>query len=147
MFRANEGSYPHDYRNHLLCRGPLYTSDFLDPKHHQKEQKKEVSILFFSQKMGKNSAEKWRILGEINSMEQPENFDEVLSLWRIEGTNLEFSLYDFSQIADATDNFSPNNMLGEGGFGPVYKVFPCFCHVICQYYRILVMAPYKYGMM
>ncbi|MED6111859.1 hypothetical protein PIB30_056218 [Stylosanthes scabra] len=30
-------------------------------------------------------------------------------------------LIDMSRIVVATDNFSPNNKLGEGGFGPVYK--------------------------
>jgi hypothetical protein len=58
--------------------------------------------------------------------EEPENVDEILRSWRIEDASLEFSLYDFSQIADATVNFSPKNMIGEGGFGPVYKVFPCY---------------------
>lgn len=58
-------------------------------------------------------------------MEQRENMDEVLRLWKSEDTNSEFSLYDFAQIADATDNFSSSQILGEGGFGPVYKgVFP-----------------------
>ncbi|CAN6205608.1 unnamed protein product [Urochloa humidicola] len=62
---------------------------------------------------------------KMNSMEEPENMDEVLRLWRIEDTSSEFSLYDFSQIVDATDNFSPKSKLGEGGFGPVYKgIFP-----------------------
>ncbi|RCV13363.1 hypothetical protein SETIT_2G340100v2 [Setaria italica] len=62
---------------------------------------------------------------KINTIEEPENMDEVLRLWRTEDTSSEFSLYDFSQIADATDNFSPKSKLGEGGFGPVYKgVFP-----------------------
>lgn len=56
-------------------------------------------------------------------MEQPKNIDEILRLWKMEDTGSEFSLYDFSQIADATDNFSPCKILGEGGFGPVYKVF------------------------
>ncbi|CAN6175655.1 unnamed protein product [Urochloa humidicola] len=61
----------------------------------------------------------------MNSMEEPENMDEVLRLWRIEDASSEFSLYDFSQIVDATNNFSPKSKLGEGGFGPVYKgVFP-----------------------
>lgn len=34
----------------------------------------------------------------------------------------EFSLFHFSRIADATNNFSDENKLGEGGFGPVYEV-------------------------
>lgn len=36
--------------------------------------------------------------------------------------DLQLPLYSLSTIIDATDNFSFNNMLGEGGFGPVYKV-------------------------
>jgi serine/threonine protein kinase len=31
-------------------------------------------------------------------------------------------LYDLSTLRAATDNFSEENKLGEGGFGPVYKV-------------------------
>ena len=34
----------------------------------------------------------------------------------------EFLLYHFSDIEKATSNFSAENKLGEGGFGPVYKV-------------------------
>ena len=36
--------------------------------------------------------------------------------------HLELPFIDLSMIADATDNFAINNKLGEGGFGPVYKV-------------------------
>ena len=32
------------------------------------------------------------------------------------------TMYDLKTIASATDNFSGKNKLGEGGFGPVYKV-------------------------
>lgn len=35
---------------------------------------------------------------------------------------LELPLFDFDTIATATDNFSDENKLGEGGFGCVYKV-------------------------
>lgn len=36
--------------------------------------------------------------------------------------DIELPKYDFDTIAIATDNFSSKNKLGEGGFGPVYKV-------------------------
>ncbi|KAL3503341.1 hypothetical protein ACH5RR_037790 [Cinchona calisaya] len=35
--------------------------------------------------------------------------------------DLELPLFELSRIIKATDNFSFNNKLGEGGFGPVYK--------------------------
>ncbi|KAK1362499.1 Receptor-like serine/threonine-protein kinase [Heracleum sosnowskyi] len=38
-----------------------------------------------------------------------------------ERDSLDLPLFDFVQIANATDNFSSNNKLGEGGFGTVYK--------------------------
>ena len=34
----------------------------------------------------------------------------------------ELPLFGFSKVAIATDNFSDENKLGEGGFGLVYKV-------------------------
>ncbi|XP_078149162.1 cysteine-rich receptor-like protein kinase 19 isoform X2 [Carex rostrata] len=36
-------------------------------------------------------------------------------------TSSDSPLFDFNQIANATGNFSSDNKLGEGGFGPVYK--------------------------
>jgi len=36
--------------------------------------------------------------------------------------DLELPLFGLSTIANATNNFSIHNKLGEGGFGPVYKV-------------------------
>jgi len=38
------------------------------------------------------------------------------------GKDLELPVFDFATIAIATSNFSGANKLGEGGFGPVYKV-------------------------
>lgn len=36
--------------------------------------------------------------------------------------DLGLPLFDLGTVASATNNFSDENKLGEGGFGPVYKV-------------------------
>lgn len=36
---------------------------------------------------------------------------------------VEMPIYDFTMIETATNYFSFANKIGEGGFGPVYKVF------------------------
>ncbi|CAN6363449.1 unnamed protein product [Urochloa humidicola] len=45
--------------------------------------------------------------------------DEGL-VWAV-GMSSEFTVYDFLQVLEATNNFSEENKLGQGGFGPVYK--------------------------
>lgn len=47
--------------------------------------------------------------------------EEALKLWRIEESSTDFTLYDFGDLAAATDNFSEDHRLGRGGFGPVYR--------------------------
>lgn len=42
-------------------------------------------------------------------------------------------MFSFSSVFAATDNFSTENKLGEGGFGPVYKV-----HTLSEYYYYVV---------
>nr|CAD1832814.1 unnamed protein product [Ananas comosus var. bracteatus] len=49
------------------------------------------------------------------------DIDEVIKLLKSEETNSEFKLFDFVSVANSTNNFSIENKLGEGGFGPVYK--------------------------
>ena len=39
-----------------------------------------------------------------------------------DGTGIDVPFFDFESILAATDNFSGENKLGKGGFGPVYKV-------------------------
>ncbi|KAL6654295.1 hypothetical protein ACP70R_007760 [Stipagrostis hirtigluma subsp. patula] len=39
----------------------------------------------------------------------------------LEGSSSGFKVYDFLQVLQATGNFSEENKLGQGGFGPVYK--------------------------
>ena len=36
--------------------------------------------------------------------------------------NIDLPFFDLEEILAATDDFSDANKLGEGGFGPVYKV-------------------------
>jgi len=36
--------------------------------------------------------------------------------------SMELPLFDFATLVNATNNFSTDNKLGQGGFGPVYKV-------------------------
>ena len=48
--------------------------------------------------------------------------DYLSSMDESGGKNIEFPLISFEKIVAATDNFSNSNMLGQGGFGKVYKV-------------------------
>ena len=52
-------------------------------------------------------------------------WNKIIGHQNIEGQDeedLELPFLDLSTIASATNNFAINNKLGEGGFGPVYKV-------------------------
>ena len=39
--------------------------------------------------------------------------------------HLEIPLFDLDTLLNTTNNFSSDNKLGDGGFGPVYKVIVC----------------------
>ena len=58
----------------------------------------------------------------LHLLEKMEN--NVMIDQNIEGKreNLELPFFNLATIATTTNNFSSNNKLGEGGFGPVYKV-------------------------
>ena len=40
--------------------------------------------------------------------------------------DLDVPFFEFKRILSATDNFSLANKLGQGGFGPVYKVMTLY---------------------
>jgi len=46
----------------------------------------------------------------------------MLYINKSKNDDLDLPLFDFATILDATNNFFLSNKLGEGGFGPVYKV-------------------------
>ncbi|KAI7729976.1 hypothetical protein M8C21_008140 [Ambrosia artemisiifolia] len=52
---------------------------------------------------------------------KPSGQGESLFASKSQEEDMEQPLFSFSTIANATANFSPENKLGQGGFGPVYK--------------------------
>jgi hypothetical protein len=48
--------------------------------------------------------------------------DVETELQYILNPDAEYQVYNFTTLKIATENFSDANKLGEGGFGPVYKV-------------------------
>ncbi|EEE54572.1 hypothetical protein OsJ_01773 [Oryza sativa Japonica Group] len=62
--------------------------------------------------------------GEVNmqnNIAAVNRLEEDALVWRLEERSSEFSLFEFSELLEATDNFAAENRLGQGGFGPVYK--------------------------
>ena len=48
----------------------------------------------------------------------------------------ELKIYDFDSILIATDSFSIKNKLGQGGFGPVYKVLFFPDHILILHFNM-----------
>ena len=48
-------------------------------------------------------------------------------------------MFKFEKLAIATDKFNANNKLGQGGFGPIYKVrlFHTELHVVCGKVKLM----------
>lgn len=54
----------------------------------------------------------------------------------------ELPIFSFGSIAASTNNFSITNKLGQGGFGPVYKVYSCYAHTFHFYLCLLILILY-----
>ena len=58
-----------------------------------------------------------------NSSEDTKSeLSEANRVWRAEKKEVDLPMFSFASISAATNNFSIENKLGQGGFGPVYKV-------------------------
>ncbi|PSS05790.1 G-type lectin S-receptor-like serine/threonine-protein kinase [Actinidia chinensis var. chinensis] len=73
-----------------------------------------LGLIFYFRHKKKQTSHLNREGHQIHSSEQ--HYDN-----RNQQEDLELPLFDFATIANSTKNFSINNKLGEGGFGPVYK--------------------------
>ncbi|XP_042045200.1 G-type lectin S-receptor-like serine/threonine-protein kinase CES101 [Salvia splendens] len=60
-------------------------------------------------------------------VKREEELHELLTMegytgsYELDNNGHQLKLFTYSSVISATDNFSSNNKLGEGGFGPVYK--------------------------
>jgi hypothetical protein len=60
---------------------------------------------------------------------------DVIKLWEGEETGSYFAVFSFSQIRNGTDNFSTENMLGEGGLALCTRYHMFFNPVCFTYLR------------
>jgi hypothetical protein len=60
---------------------------------------------------------------------------------------LELPFFNMDELACATNNFSVSNKLGEGGFGPVYKVIIIYkqsCNIASEFSWYKLQAPVEF---
>ena len=57
-----------------------------------------------------------------SSVDTNYELSETSKLWSGEKKEVDLPMFSFASVSAATNNFSIENKLGEGGFGPVYKV-------------------------
>ncbi|OEL25634.1 Serine/threonine-protein kinase PBS1 [Dichanthelium oligosanthes] len=63
----------------------------------------------------------WRKKKRKNEQNGPKHRAQAGEILRIGNNNIPSRVFTFRELADATNSFSPENMLGEGGFGRVYR--------------------------
>ena len=86
---------------------------------------KTYAHIFYNQHTERRTeASQDMLLFEINmgNMSRAKEFCEGDSAGTGKSKESWFLFFSLSSISAATDNFSEENKLGEGGFGPVYKV-------------------------
>ncbi|CAN6183640.1 unnamed protein product [Urochloa humidicola] len=79
-----------------------------------------AGLLLLAQRKRAGKKAKLQVRGRGHSRNNSKT-EEALKLWRIEESSSEFTVFNFSELTAATGDFSDENLLGKGGFGPVYK--------------------------
>lgn len=83
----------------------------------------------------KEEKEEQSILNELTTLDRLKNAEELGNDGK-KGHDLK--LFSFDSIMAATDNFSTENKLGQGGFGPVFKVSFCLLYFSSEVYDLKV---------
>jgi len=82
-----------------------------------------MAKLIDNEKSKKKKKQRERERSEINSKKRIRFWNKFASPTDLKGLELKTGSFTLRQIKAATNNFDPANKIGEGGFGPVYKVF------------------------
>ena len=94
--------------------------DLLMIKHNLK--KKKINTLHVCE-LGERERKQKMLIQELAGNAIPSTVDDEGKKQNNDGKNShELHVFSFESIYVATSNFSTENKLGEGGFGPVYKV-------------------------
>ncbi|KAL9671201.1 hypothetical protein QQ045_008767 [Rhodiola kirilowii] len=85
-----------------------------------------VLIWWYKDKLKAYYYRSWGKSSVNNSMKKKDDSKEMSKVENLggegkDGTGPELPLFNFKVVAAATDSFSEENLLGKGGFGPVYK--------------------------
>lgn len=58
----------------------------------------------------------------------------------MEGVEQQTVIFTLKQIKAATNDFDPANKIGEGGFGPVFKVFSLFVDILSSRFDLFMLS-------
>lgn len=94
------------------------------------------NLIFALSSVEQEKLKQEKILYEIEGIATPSHVNSKRKRSnKIETTKYGMHMFSYESIELATDNFSSANKLGEGGFGPVYKVrYICRCRCTLVYF-------------
>ncbi|KAL7592393.1 hypothetical protein Lser_V15G35267 [Lactuca serriola] len=102
-----------------MASSELVAQNVLEKKRRSK-MKIIIPAIFLGVVIGLSATWFWYICRKRHHP-QPKREGEYSHGGESQSEGMELPLFTFSIIAKATDSFAPENKLGEGGFGPVYK--------------------------